>query len=113
MLITSRLYFDDAVTERQRDGVSSVHGAKLAHRGLNVFIDRPFGDVENLADLQADLPFATQRKTSISRAVSLPLMICRLGKKDSRFRWHFHRLTGWTKPKNHSPPKSTVGLCSK
>jgi hypothetical protein len=79
--ICDALQLDEAVTQRQRDGMSSVHSAKLPHRGLNVLVDRPLVMWRISPASQADLPFATQRRTSISRAVSLPFTICRLGKR--------------------------------
>jgi len=37
--------------------MGSVDGAELAHAGLDVFVDRPFRDVENLSDLPGRFTF--------------------------------------------------------
>lgn len=101
LAFVKRLQLDDAVTQRQRDGMSSVHCAKLPHRGLDVLVDRPFVDVENLADLPGRLAVRDppQDFDFSSRQLAFYYLSSRQ-KRNSRFRWHFHRVTGWTKLKN-------------
>jgi hypothetical protein len=44
------------------------------------------------------LPCATQRRTSVSRAVSLLFIVCGRRNTVFRVRWHIHRRTGRSRP---------------
>ncbi len=46
-----RLDLEQADAQGDRHRVGPRRGAELAHDGLSVFVDRSFGDAENLADL--------------------------------------------------------------
>jgi hypothetical protein len=63
--------FDDPIADGESDCVRPVHRTHFPNCGLHVLVHSSLRNVENLTDpSQADLPRATQPRTSISRAVS-------------------------------------------
>jgi hypothetical protein len=55
-------HLNNAVAQRDCEGVKPVPSPELADGGLNVNIDRARGDMQNLADLAAGLALRHQRK---------------------------------------------------